>query len=88
MMTNSTDQQSNVRRGTIESCSMRHDRSAEGHSDVYQFKLSGVDETLTLSLFPHERIPAEGDSVLVFIHCDYPTHTARMVYDVPDRFQP
>lgn len=73
-----------VVRGTVSSCRLFEDRKAQAKPDVYQFEMEGSDRKLTISLYPSERSPVAGDSVLIFLHAEYPTHCARMVYDVPE----
>lgn len=73
-----------VVRGTVAACRLFKDRSASGQPDVYQFELEGSDRNLTISLFPDERSPEVNDSVLIFLHPEFPNHCARLVYDVPE----
>ena len=77
-----------VVRGIVAACSLKEARGGRGLSDVHQFQLEGEDRHLTISLFPSERSPVAGDSVLIFLHNEYPTHCARLVYDVPDSVTP
>jgi len=87
-MTISVGHLDGVVRGKVASCSMKENRSGRGVSDVYQFQLEGEERQLTISLYPSERSPEAGDSVLIFLHAEFPTHCARMVYDVPDSVTP
>lgn len=72
-----------ARTGIIETTSLHLDRSLSSQPDVYKFILAGSEEEWTVSLWPDERSPVVGDTVLLHQHPDYPTHCARLVYDVP-----
>lgn len=87
-MTISVGHLNGVVRGTVSDCRLFETRSGRGLSDVYQFELEGSEQHLTISLFPSERTPTAGDSVLIFLHAEYPTHVARLVYDVPESVTP
>lgn len=87
-MTISVGHLDGVVRGTVASCSLKEDRSGRALSDVYQFQLEGDARQLTIALYPSERSPETGDSVLIFLHAEYPTHCARLVYDVPESVTP
>lgn len=87
-MTISVGHLDGVVRGTVADCRLFQDRKDKGLPDVYQFEMEGSDQQLTISVFPHERSPSAGDSVLIFLHAEYPTHCARLVYDVPESVTP
>lgn len=87
-MTISVGQHDNMRRGAVAKSSLLEDRAAQGKPDVYVFELVGSEEQLTISVFPYERFPVAGDSVLVFLHEQFPTHAASCVFDVPESVTP
>lgn len=87
-MTISVGHLNGVVRGTVAECRLFQDRKADGKPDVYQFELEGSEQHLTISVFPHERSPVAGDSVLIFLHAEFPTHCAKLVYDVPETVTP
>lgn len=73
----------NARVGTVESCALRLKKS-DG-ALVHEFTLTGSSEMLTISRFPEERTVQVGDSVIVHLHPQYPTHVQQLIVDVPAR---
>lgn len=69
--------------GTVESCALRLKKS-DG-ALVHEFTLTGSSEMLTISRFPEERTVQVGDSVIVHMHPEFPTHVSSMITDVPTR---